>query len=351
MAFLVFLAAASLALPRAAAGGCNESAHGPILIQSNADFTAANGVVSGRGTSTNPYLIANLQLNDLTPGFGLKVDNSKGKITVFFNIQCIQSSFTDSPPSGAVLIWLVNIHTATTISDSSANAGRAGGSVGVRLDSSSGITLNNLSVNKFAADGILVSGSDHITVIDDKSKSVSMGLHVVNSHDLTIGQVCNLNSGQGCDEFTYDDGWGLLVENSFNVQVLVTITAADDTGGVRLDGKGTYNVTLTNGDAHGNGPICPSGTPTGLVVDDESGIAVANGAHDINVKGYTITANGNGFGGFFDIMNGGNGGWLNPCTGAVTILTPTPPGGANLDFNGNCYHTEFGFSPVPTSTC
>ncbi len=341
------LAFAISALPPASAAMCNEMAHGPVLIKADKDFTAANGVVSGSGTSSNPYLIANLMLNDLTPGFGLKVDNSRGAITKFFNVQCIQSSFTDSAPSGSVLIWLVNIHTTTTISDSSTNSGRAGGSVAVRLDSSSSVTLNNLSINKFGSDGIQVNSSDHITIINTKSKATGQGVDVENSHDLTIGQACTLSSGAGCNEFTYDDGRGLVVGNSFNIQVISTITTADDTGGILLDGSGTYGVTLTNGDAHGNGPICPAGTPTGLRVDTIGGIAVTNGAHDITVRGYTITGNTH-----FDILNGGDGKYPNPCTGLTeTLKKQTPPGGANLDFNGNCYTTQFGFSPVPTSTC
>ncbi len=349
---VALLALGFAAIPKASAASCNPVPHGPILVRGDSGFTAANGVISGGGTSTDPYLIANLQLNDLTPGYGLKVDNSKGGISKFFNIKCIQSSFTESAPSGSVLIWLVNIHTATTISTSSSNSGRAGGSVAVELDSSSSITLNNLSINKFGADGILLNGSDHITIVNTKSKSSTNGLRVVNSHDLTIGQVCTTASGSGCDELTYDDGRGLFIENSFNIQVLYTITAADDTGGVLLDGSGTYSVTMTNGVASGNGPICPSGTPTGEKVDTIAGIAVTNGAHDINVKGYTINANGDGFGGFFDIMNGGNGGYLNPCNGQITSFKKaTPPGGANLDFNGNCYHLEFNFNPVPTTTC
>jgi len=36
----------------------------------------------------------------------------------------------------------------------------------------------------------------------------------------------------------------------------------------------------------------------------------------------------------------------------LTEIVPTSaPGGANLSVNGNCYTTEFGFNPVPTSTC
>lgn len=353
LAFVVVLSALALGLSirPAAAGGCAPVPHAAILIQSDKDFTSANGVVSGSGTAKDPFVLANLQLKDLSPGYGLKVDNSKGKITKFFTISCVQSNWTTAPPAGAVLVWVVKTHTATTISQVEANSGEAGGSVGIQLDGASAIVLDNESIDKFGADGIRVMSSDHITVLQSKLKAFQNGLTLLNSHDITIGHSCNMQSGNGCNDFAYDDGRGLYVGNSYNILAVNMITAADDTGGILLDGPGTYNVTLLDGDATANGPICPSGSPTGLVVDTISGISVTNGAHDIHVHGYSINANGDGFGGFFDIMNGGNGGWFNPCNGQITHLKATPPGGANLDFTGNCYRFEFGFTPRPPSTC
>ncbi len=297
--------ALSVAVVPAASASCAPAHHGPVLIQRDSDFTHANGVVSGSGTAADPYLFANLQLKDLSPGYGLKVDNSKGKVTKFFNIDCVQSNWTNAPPNGA----------------------------------------------KFGSNGVQVTASDHITVVRSKLKAMGNGLAIVDSHDLTIGQSCTLVNGNGCNEFTYDNGRGIFVHESFNVLVVYTITTADDTGGILLDGSGTYNVTLRNGKATADGPICEGGVPTGEVVDTIAGIAVTNGAHDIAVHDYTINANGDGFGGFFDIMNGGNGGWLNPCTLENTTFRETPPGGPNLDFSGNCYHFEFGFDPVPAPAC
>jgi len=343
--------ALSVGVGSVAAASCSLVHHGPILIQRDSDFTGANGVISGSGTATDPYIFANLQLKDLSPGYGLKVDNSKAKITKFFNIDCVQSNWTNAPPKGATLIWIVKVVTATTISRVSANSGEAGGSVGIRIDGSSSILLTDESINKFGSDGVRVTDSDHVTVLQSKLKAMGNGLALIDSHDILVGQSCTLVNGNGCNEFTYDDGRGILVENSYNVLVVYTITNADDTGGVLLDGTGTYNVTLLNGKATADGPICEGGVPTGAVVDTISGISVTNGAHDIAVHGYTINANGNGFGGYFDIMNGGNGGWLNPCTLESTTFRATPSGGANLDFSGNCYHFEFGFDPAPTPAC
>ncbi len=329
------------------AATCTPAPHKPILIRSDGDLTVANGVTSGTGTSSDPYVIGYLKLDDLSPGYGLKVDNSKGKITKYFNVQCVQSNFKSTAPSGAKLIWLVKIHTATRISDVSANPGEAPGSTGVQLDSSSNVILDSLSIEKFGYDGVLLSSSAYITVVHTKLKAMHNGLTIKNSHDITVGSICNLAAGSDCNEFTYDNGRGIHVLNSYNVNIQYTITSADDTGGVLLDGKGTYNVQLTNGVASGNGPICPSGTPTGEREDSVAGLAIVNGAYDINVSGYTLQGNAH-----YDMMNGGNGLYPNPCTGQLEHLgKATAPGGANLNVNGNCYGSQYGFVPAPTKNC
>src|SRR3989475_12583691 len=160
--------ALSVAVGPAAAAGCSPAHHGPILIQRDSDFTHANGVVSGRGTAADPYLFANLQLKDLSPGYGLKVDNSKGKITKFFNIDCVQSNWTNAPPNGATLIWIVKVRAVTTISRVSANSGEAGGSVGIRIDGSSAILLDGESIKKFRSHGGQVAASDPIPLLPNK---------------------------------------------------------------------------------------------------------------------------------------------------------------------------------------
>ncbi len=336
-----------------ASSTCNSVPHEPILITSNSDFTLANGVVSGSGTANDPYLISNWQINNLIPGYAIKVDNSKGKITKFFKIRCIQSNFERLLSAGAKFIWIVNVHTPTTVSDVQGNSLDAPGVLGVQLDSSSNITLDGLSLNRIGSDGVLLNSSDHINIIHSKLKSDGAGLRIVNSNNISIGSPCNLATGTDCNEFTYDDKRGIWINNSRDIIVQYTITSADDGGGIVVDGKDSYNVTLVNGTASGNGPICrinqSTGTrePTGPKIDFISGIAIINRAHNINVKGYTIQGDGH-----YDIMNGGDGLYINRCTGLVENVTPiTLPGGANLDLNGNCYSTQYGFNPSPTKSC
>ncbi len=338
------------ALPAASAGECNGAAHTPVLITSDAGFTAANGVVSGSGTPSNPYLIADLAIDDLSHGYALKVDNSAGTITKSFDVTCISSNWKLSAPAGGFVVSIVDIHTSTNVSMILSNAGELPNSGGLLVQGSSHIVLYNENVNKMGGDGILLLGSDHITVLDTKSKAAGDGLHIVDSHDIVVGQTCSVGGGQGCDEFTYDDNRGLLIDNSYNVQVIDTMTSSDDSGGVLITGSGTYNVLMTGGEATADGGICHSGIPSSYVSDTITGIAVVNGAYDVTVTHYTMQANGDGGGGYFDIMDGGKGLYLNPCGGLIT-LPKTPAGGANLQFIGDCFRFEYGFDPAPVPAC
>lgn len=338
-------------LPRASAGECKGTPHAPILIQSDKDFTAKNGVSSGSGTPSDPFRIVNLAINDMSAGYALKIDNSGGKITKSFIVSCLSDGWKTPAPGGAYVVWIVGIHTPTTISSVLSNSGELEDSNGIRVESSSNILVDDASMNKMGGDGVQIVASDHITIIESKLKAEGDGLLIQDSHHITVGQVCSVGGGMGCDEFTYDDTHGIAIHNSHDIQVIDTMTSADDSGGILLDGKGTYNVVLTGGEATGNGPICRSGVSTGIVSDTIAGIAFTNGAHDITVKDYSVQANGDGAGGYFDLMNGGNGMYLNPCGGPIVILPTSPPAGGNIVFVNVCYHFEFGFNVAPPSSC
>jgi hypothetical protein len=190
-----------------------------------------------------------------------------------------------------------------------------------------------------------VNLSNNITIIESKLKAEGDGVGILNSHDINIGKPCNLLNEKGCNEFTYA-GIGVYVLDSYNIQIQYTITSGDDTTGVLLDGPGTYNVKVTNGITSGDGTICEGGSPSGIASDTEGGFAIINKAHDITLSGYTLNGDSH-----YSMMNGGDGKFLNPCTGLTETVPTSAPGGSNLSVNGNCYTNEFGFNPVPTSTC
>jgi parallel beta-helix repeat protein len=49
--------------------------HSPISILGNGDFTAANGVVSGTGTQSDPYVISGWEINVGSAQYGVKIEN------------------------------------------------------------------------------------------------------------------------------------------------------------------------------------------------------------------------------------------------------------------------------------
>lgn len=58
-------------------------ARGPIVIQSDADFTTANGVVGGRGTAEDPYVIAGAEVEaGADDAYGIRIENTRAAFVV-----------------------------------------------------------------------------------------------------------------------------------------------------------------------------------------------------------------------------------------------------------------------------
>ncbi len=123
-------------------------------------------------------------------------------------------------------------------------------------------------------------------------------------------------------------------------------SAANDTTSMYLDGRGTYNVEIGFSTANADGSICTAEGPTGIATDTQGGIRLVNGTHHNYI--HDITAHGN----ILDIARGGDGFWLNPCTGEeVPISPPTAPMGAGNIFGPNlCYGTT-NIPGLPPATC
>ena len=77
-----------LVLIVATVGGAGEDRfpHDPISIRSDDDFTTANGVVTGHGTPTDPYIIANWTI-DAGPGIagtgiGIRIQGTSAHVLI-----------------------------------------------------------------------------------------------------------------------------------------------------------------------------------------------------------------------------------------------------------------------------
>jgi hypothetical protein len=358
---LIATATALFALPTAPALA-GVSGHSAVTITSNAGFSACGCVTSGSGTAADPYIIGPWSIaspSGGTSGWSVKVDNSRGQITKYFNIFGISSAYNDTNPADPT-IWLVDVTTATTISGTNANP--TGGNdlgIGIELDSSSNISIDGVSYNKGNGSGIYVNGSTNVSINNSKLKATcdicaphtGDGIYAVNSSNLNIGTGADCPNSNPCNDLTYDDGFGAWLVNTHDVVINQASADANDTGGYVLDGSHTYNVTLEHSSASGTGNICITFNGqkinTGYFTDLQGGVHLINGAHNNTITNDTLTANTG-----FSVGSGGNGFYSNTCTGNPNQpFNPVEaPMGSGNTFANNCY-SNTDITTLPPSTC
>ena len=346
------------ALP-AAPGSAGTGGHAAITITSNADFLGCGCVTSGNGTAASPFIIGPWAINAPsggTSGYSVKVDNSHGKITDYFNIVGISSTYNDTTTTDPT-IWLVGVTTRTTISGASGN----GLSVGIELDSSSNISIDGASYNKGNGTGVYINGSSNVSINHSKFKATCNictphtgdGIYAVGSSNLNNGTGADCPQNTPCNDVTYDDGFGIYLQDTHDVVINQATADANDTGGYVLDGTGTYNVTLENSGSQGGGSICHTylgqKLNTGYTTDLQGGLHLINGTHDNTISNDTFINNTT-----MDIASGGNGFFYNACGGGDQPWAQTVEGamGGNNHFSNICYQSTSGVIPgLPPSTC
>jgi hypothetical protein len=327
-----------------------------ITITSNAGFQTCGCVVSGSGTASKPYVIGPWSITSPNSlGSAITIENT----TAAFTVTGISVGYNDSNPSD-ITFHLLNVQGPATISNVSAN----GDGTGVEIDSSSNISLNQVSVNKLLGAGLVINNSSHVTTANGKYKATADGesphnedgLYAVNSSFVSIGGVSACPQSTVCNTFDYDSGYGVYLQNTNNVTINNASANADDTGSYILDGSNTYNVNLTNSTGEGGGPICITvngvKTPTGYYDTDlVGGVMLINGAHNNTVSGDNFTGMSSLSGD--NIVSGGNPFYYNVCTGADMTPFQSPldgPMGPNNNFSNNCYSTT-DIAGLPPSTC
>jgi hypothetical protein len=332
----------------------DEYQHGPITITSNAGFTSCACVTSGTGTAANPYVIGPWQItNESSGGYDVNIDNTAGTITSSFTITGISTGYNDASTTNPV-IRIVRVTIPTVVSNVSAN----GDGVGLDLESSSNITLDNLSFNKMNGTGLLFNNDSYVTVTNGKFKATGDhitphqgdGLYAVNSSHLQIGGVAACPNSTPCNSFDYDSGWSVYLQNTHDVNIEHATATATDTGGYILDGANTYNVDLGNSGAQSTGPICITQNgqkfATGYVSDIQGGILLVNGAHNNTIHD-DITGPNTGF----SIGSGGNGVYFDPCANQNVPFSPVEGAmGANNTFTNDCWQTT-DIANLPPSSC
>ncbi len=311
LAALLVVSAVAMASASTVARGA--SVRGPIRIEGNAGFTASNGVVSGSGTATDPYVIEGWDI-DASISDGIVLRNTTAPLVV----REVTVHSGGLGHNGMVLenATSVSVGNATLSFDASGIVVRScrdialtGNAVtrntwdGIAILDSRTIRLNgnNVTYNRDGAyvqgsSGILVQGSAfwlngqdgaflaNVTDVDIEASTFSSnawaGLHLAGASNVTMR--VNLVFSNGRDGIAVDTGSQLFVRAS---------TVFSNQGGIRLSQVSDASVELNDLSANRD---------SGIIVEAADGVSIRQNL--VSASGYggivlgsvsNVTAEGN----------------------------------------------------------
>ena len=149
--------------------------HAPVVIDGNGSFTEQNGVTSGNGTASDPYVIQGWTIYSLPPGVAIRNTDS------YFVIRSVRS------PSGIDMANVSNgrvensqVYSGISLDNSRNMIISGGGAQQVTIDSSS-----NIVISQSDPSDITINSSGNITI----SQTYGYGIAVSSSRNITITQV------------------------------------------------------------------------------------------------------------------------------------------------------------------
>ncbi|MEE9115994.1 MAG: right-handed parallel beta-helix repeat-containing protein, partial [Thermoplasmata archaeon] len=158
------------------------SPHSPILIDGDGNFTVGNGVTSGNGTSTNPYVIENWDINASTAD-GIVIRNT----TAHFVMRNV-SLHSGSPGHKGLFIMNVTngtIHNVTAVYNF----------IGMSIYLSTNVTISSSHINNNTL-GMRMNWSDNSTISGTEFRNNTwLSLSLINSSHNDI--VSSIFSGNG----------------------------------------------------------------------------------------------------------------------------------------------------------
>ncbi len=196
----------------------------PIYIDGNSNFTPENGVSSGSGTESDPYIIENWNISS-TSGACIEITNTDAYFIV--------RNCTLSGTSSTAVIVLNNVTNGRVEGNTV-----SGGSEGIRLSSSSSNTITNNTCNN-TYHGILLLSSSSNTITNNTCTSDFFGIRLSSSSSNTItNNTCNNNT------------YGIHLEYYSSNNTLTNNTCNNNNSeGIHLESSSN---TLTNNTCTGN---------------------------------------------------------------------------------------------------
>lgn len=188
--------------------------HDPIHIQGNAEFTIVNGVTGGSGTSSDPYIIENWEI-DATASNGIEIRDTSAH---FVLRDCW--IYGDWKSNG------VHLNKAANGRLQDLRVERMFNGIDLRNSGNSQIVGTTVSLN---GRGIILSRSDDSTVINNTASHNDDGIYLLHSNRTTVTHnEALLNNGTGIQLTSSDDNIVADNEVSSNDDFGMVIISSDN---------------------------------------------------------------------------------------------------------------------------
>ena len=240
--------------------------HSNILIVGNSGFTPANGVVSGTGTASNPYVISGWDISSSPTNICVKVENT----TAYFLME------NDSVSCGNVGTGII----FSGVSNARLESSIVGGSgYTLEVSSSTNITLSSDTFNGGMYGNVDVSGTTNLTVIGNtisgsgqgSGYSIRTSKHVMISgnnvrsyYGSGVSDSSNVTISNDVETASYIEGV-IFIERSTNVTVSNNSVQANLSYAIWF--RNSNNTVITNNRVNGGGVNGYSNWDQGIVLD------------------------------------------------------------------------------------
>lgn len=193
---------------------------GPIRISSNMDFTAANGVTGGSGTTSDPYIIEGWEITEAYPvDYGIWLENTDAYVV-------IRNCLIIPPYTGIRLEHVANVFIQ--------NVTVRGGHQGIYVYDSKNIVISNSNIGHIVGDVVLLYSSVNIKVencLIGEGRHYSFYMQHVNN---TTIEDCELHGSL----------YGVYAESSTNISI--NNCKIHDNSGDGVHFYVTINSTISN---------------------------------------------------------------------------------------------------------
>jgi parallel beta-helix repeat protein len=258
------------------------TSHGPIYIEGNDNFTAANGVVAGSGTDNDPYIIE---------GWEISAENANGieimNTTAHFVIRnCYIHDGLDN--------WKFGIYFNNVVNGRIENVHVENNSYGVKLYSSSNNICNNLVIRKNVIGIFLEWENSYNNIISNNlvENAENSGICLAFSWNNIISNNLARNNGWGITLWYSDNNvvsgntvennsLGIYLQDSDNNRISNNIVEKNGTG---IDLNYSDNNTISNNITSNN-----SGRGIGLRGGSDNNL-ISNNLVENNIGGISIEA-------------------------------------------------------------